>query len=168
MFASALQRAMELDAYFAEYKEPVGPLHGLPISLKDSIHVEVMDTSLGYESQIVTDLRSLGAVIYVKTSLPQGSLSAETSNSIIGYTPNPLNRQLTVGGSSGGEGGYWLCEEALSDSELISAARLISRQVGMAATGSVHQRDDCHMRDDVFHNIQEARYTSHYHDPGSQ
>lgn len=57
------------------------------------------------ESQIVTDLRSLGAIIYVKTSVPQGSLSAETSNNIIGYTPNPVNRQLTVGGSSGGEGG---------------------------------------------------------------
>ncbi|CZR68251.1 probable general amidase [Phialocephala subalpina] len=115
-FESALQRASELDAYFAEHKQPLGPLHGLPVSLKDSIHVEGTDTSLGYvgwlgkprsvkDSQIVTDLRSLGAIIYVKTSVPQGSLSAETRNNIIGYTPNPLNRQLTVGGSSGGEGG---------------------------------------------------------------
>ncbi|KAF7917805.1 hypothetical protein BELL_1158g00010 [Botrytis elliptica] len=116
MFASALLRASELDSYFAEHKEPMGPLHGLPVSLKDSIHVKGIDTSLGYigwlgksqpekESQVVTDLRSLGAVIYVKTSVPQGSMSAETRNNIIGYTPNPRNRQLTVGGSSGGEGG---------------------------------------------------------------
>ncbi|TGO43709.1 hypothetical protein BCON_1009g00010 [Botryotinia convoluta] len=116
MFASALQRASELDVYFAEHKEPMGPLHGLPVSLKDSIHVKGMDTSLGCvgwlgkpqlekESQVVTDLRSLGAVIYVKTSVPQGSMPAETRNNIIGYTPNPHNRQLTVGGSSGGEGG---------------------------------------------------------------
>ncbi|KAF7947380.1 hypothetical protein EAE96_008468 [Botrytis aclada] len=116
MFASALQRASELDAYSAEHKELMGPLHGLPVSLKDSIHVKGMNTSLGYvgwlgkpqpekESQVVTDLLSLGAVIYVKTSVPQGSMSAETRNNIIGYTPNPFNRQLTVGGSSGGEGG---------------------------------------------------------------
>lgn len=116
MFASALQSASELDAYFAEHKKPMGPLHGLPISLKDAIHVKGVDTSLGYvgwlgksqpekESQIVTDLRSLGAIIYVKTSVPQGSSSIDTRNNIIGYTPNPLNRHLTVGGSSGGEGG---------------------------------------------------------------
>lgn len=116
MFASALQRASELDDYFAKHKEPMGPLHGLPVSLKDAIHVKGVDTSLGYigwlgksraekESQIVTDLRSLGAIIYVKTSVPQGSSSIDTRNNIIGYSPNPLNRQLTVGGSSGGEGG---------------------------------------------------------------
>ncbi|TGO80979.1 hypothetical protein BPOR_1461g00010 [Botrytis porri] len=107
MFESALQRASELDAYFAEHKEPIGPLHGLPVSLKDSIHMKgpKKEKEKEKESQVVTDLRSLGTVIYVKTSVPQGSMSAETRNNIIGYTPNPRNRQLTVGGSSGGEGG---------------------------------------------------------------
>jgi amidase len=57
------------------------------------------------ESQIVKYLRSLGAVLYVQTSVPQGSFSGETINHIIGNTPNPKNRNLVVDGSSGGEGG---------------------------------------------------------------
>lgn len=62
-------------------------------------------TKISSESQIVALLRRLGAVLYVKTSVPTGSFSGDTSNNIIQYTPNPWNRRLAVGGSSGGEGG---------------------------------------------------------------
>ncbi|KAL4864211.1 hypothetical protein BDV12DRAFT_189085 [Aspergillus spectabilis] len=123
-FQAAIEDARILDAYYDKNKKPYGPLHGLPVSLKDSIHVKDVETSMGYvgwlgtfegkkgtgrervpESEIVKHLRALGAILYVKTSVPQGSFSGETVNHIIGQTPNPHNRKLVVGGSSGGEGG---------------------------------------------------------------
>jgi amidase len=101
----------------------MGPLHGLPVSLKDQFHVKGVDTTMGYvgwigsnlgikdpsqthqvESQITTELLSLGAVLFCKTSLPQTLLFGETKNNIIGETLNPHNQNLSCGGSSGGEG----------------------------------------------------------------
>ena len=57
-----------------------------------------------FESEMVKELRSLGAVLYCKTSVPQSLMTGETVNNIIGYTTNPKNRNLSCGGSSGGEG----------------------------------------------------------------
>lgn len=121
-FDQALERAKYLDDYFAKHNKPIGPLHGLPISLKDQFHVKGVDTTMGYvgwiggnlgvsdpdkthkvESQIVTELLSLGAVLYCKTSLPQTLLFGETKNNIIGETLNPNNQNTSCGGSSGGE-----------------------------------------------------------------
>ncbi|PCD29426.1 hypothetical protein AU210_011963 [Fusarium oxysporum f. sp. radicis-cucumerinum] len=117
----ALERARYLDDYFAKHGTTLGPLHGLPISLKDQFHVKGVDTTMGYvgwiggnlgidpdktqtvESQIVTELLSLGAVLYCKTSLPQTLLFGETKNNIVGQTLNPINQNLSCGGSSGGE-----------------------------------------------------------------
>ncbi|KAG8418083.1 hypothetical protein J3458_005520 [Metarhizium acridum] len=56
------------------------------------------------ESQVVSELLSLGAVLYCKTSVPQTLLFGETKNNIIGQTLNPHNQNLSCGGSSGGEG----------------------------------------------------------------
>lgn len=101
----------------------MGALHGLPISLKDQFHVKGVDTTMGYvgwintyqgqrddprraiaESELVRELRNLGAVLYCKTSVPSTLMAGETVNNIIGYTWNPKNRLLSCGGSSGGEG----------------------------------------------------------------
>ncbi|RYC59146.1 hypothetical protein CHU98_g7066 [Xylaria longipes] len=122
-FDQALERAAWLDAQFSDKKSTVGPLHGLPISFKDQFHVKGVDTTMGYigwigsnlgisdpkqahlvESQIITELLSLGAVLYCKTSVPQTLLFGETKNNLIGETLNPSNRNLSCGGSSGGEG----------------------------------------------------------------
>ncbi|PVI01725.1 amidase [Periconia macrospinosa] len=122
-FDAAIADARALDAYFAEHKKPVGPLHGLPVSLKDQFHVKGVETTMGYvgwigtfegktgtgkekvfESELVKLLRKAGAVLYVKTSVPHTLMMGETTNNIIGYTLNPKNRRLTSGGSSGGEG----------------------------------------------------------------
>ncbi|CAG8026679.1 unnamed protein product [Penicillium olsonii] len=122
-FEEALRTARELDAYFATHKKPMGPLHGLPISLKDQFHVKGVETTMGYvgwigtfegkpddpnarsfESELVKELRSLGAVLFCKTSVPTTLMAGETANNIIGYTWNPKNRHLSSGGSSGGEG----------------------------------------------------------------
>ncbi|KAF4446798.1 putative general amidase [Fusarium austroafricanum] len=120
-FDQALERAQYLDDYYTKHGKPLGPLHGLPISLKDQFHMKGVDTTMGYagwingnlgidpdqthkiESQIVTELLSLGAVLYCKTSVPQTLLFGETKNNIIGQTLNPINQNLSCGSSSGGE-----------------------------------------------------------------
>lgn len=111
---TALEDACRLDTYFKTHKKPTGPLHGLPISLKDQFNIKNISTTMGYishidqppttESDLVLILRSLGAVLYCKTSVPTGLMSGETANNIIRYTWNPRNRHLSSGGSSGGEG----------------------------------------------------------------
>jgi amidase len=122
-FSAGIEQAKQLDAYFEKEKKPMGPLHGLPISLKDQFHVAGAETTMGYvgwigtfegqkgtgkemifESDLVRELRKLGAVLYCKTSVPQSLMTGETVNNIIGYTWNPNNRNLSCGGSSGGEG----------------------------------------------------------------
>jgi len=114
-FETALQRAAELDEHFKTHGRPIGPLHGLPISLKDQFRVNGLETSVGYigwlgkketaesESYLVKTLRDLGAVFYVKTNVPTSLMAIETNNNIIGYTWNAHNRLLSSGGSSGGE-----------------------------------------------------------------
>jgi len=122
-FDDALQAAEWLDKYYDEHKKPIGPLHGLPVSLKDQFHVKGVNTHMGYigwidtfqgkkddsrkgnfESEMVKELKSLGAILFVKTSVPHTLMAGETVNNIIGYTRNPKNRHLSSGGSSGGEG----------------------------------------------------------------
>jgi amidase len=57
-----------------------------------------------FESEIVKELRKMGAILFCKTSVPHTLMCGETVNNIIGYTWNPKNRNLSSGGSSGGEG----------------------------------------------------------------
>lgn len=110
-----MKQAADLDEYFKSHGKPVGPLHGLPISLKDQMRVQGVETSLGYiaylgqretadsESFLVKKLRDQGAVFYVKTNVPTSLMTIETNNNIIDYTWNAFNRMLSSGGSSGGE-----------------------------------------------------------------
>ncbi|KAI4126781.1 MAG: hypothetical protein LQ347_004836 [Umbilicaria vellea] len=110
----AMAQAKELDAYYKKNGKTVGPLHGLPISLKDQFRVKGLETSMAYvawigkydeeNSVLVTLLRKAGAVFYVKTSVPQSLMVCETINNIIGRTVNPRNKNWSCGGSSGGEG----------------------------------------------------------------
>jgi Asp-tRNA(Asn)/Glu-tRNA(Gln) amidotransferase A subunit family amidase len=103
-----------LDAYQRRTGKLVGPLHGLPISVKDTFKITGCDTTIGLaalaykpateNSTLVDLLLSLGAVIIAKTNIPQTLASLDSTNSIFGRTLNPINRRLTAGGSSGGEG----------------------------------------------------------------
>ncbi|CAE7062050.1 unnamed protein product [Rhizoctonia solani] len=115
MFSQALSRAQELDVHISQTGKVVGPLHGIPISIKDHICVKGEDTSTGFvawagrtiaeeDATIVQILRAAGAIIYVKTTNPQSLFAFETFSNIYGNTTNPHNRSLTSGGSSGGEG----------------------------------------------------------------
>ncbi|KAL6235562.1 hypothetical protein BDW75DRAFT_250759 [Aspergillus navahoensis] len=113
-FAPALDRARYLDDYLKREGKVVGPLHGLPISIKDSFQVKGLYTTVGYvsflkngpateNSALVDLLLDLGAVLYVKTNIPQTLMTADSENNIYGRTLNPHNTNLTAGGSSGGE-----------------------------------------------------------------
>ncbi|KAJ5757965.1 uncharacterized protein N7511_006659 [Penicillium nucicola] len=114
-FPAALERAKYLDEYLQREGKPIGPLHGLPISLKDSFCVEGTQATVGYvallkdgpsktSSALVKMLLQLGAVLYVKTNIPQTMMTADSENNIFGRTLNPQKTNLTAGGSSGGEG----------------------------------------------------------------
>lgn len=113
-YDAALARAKELDDYLASSGKTVGPLHGLPISLKDSFKLKGVDSSIGFvsllnkpaeqNSALVDILLELGAVLYVKTNIPQTMMTADSHNNVWGRTLNPHNSALTAGGSSGGEG----------------------------------------------------------------
>ena len=114
LFTSALVRAKELDKYLVSNGKPVGPLHGLPITVKDSFNITGVDSSLGLaslcfkpaktNSTLVDLLLSLGCVIIAKTNVPQTLAALDSVNNVFGRTMNPINRRITAGGSSGGEG----------------------------------------------------------------
>ncbi|KAF2966382.1 hypothetical protein GQX73_g7182 [Xylaria multiplex] len=112
-FEKAQLRAQFLDNLRADGKL-AGPLHGLPISLKDTYQVEGTHASIGAvsnlgstskeNSTLVEMLLGLGAVLYVKTNVSQVLMGVESDNNIFGRVLNPRNTMLTAGGSSGGEG----------------------------------------------------------------
>ncbi|RDA85218.1 hypothetical protein CP532_3284 [Ophiocordyceps camponoti-leonardi (nom. inval.)] len=114
-FVEALERARELDRIREVTGETVGPLHGVPVSIKDHIDVEGRRSYAGFicnagqpvrgsDALIVEILRKAGAVLYAKTTNPQTLMVLETVSNLHGRTVNPWNSSLGCGGSSGGEG----------------------------------------------------------------
>lgn len=82
---AALSRARELDRYWEEHKKPIGPLHGLPFTMKDQFHIKGLETTMGYvgwigtfegqkgtgkegkfDSEVVRELFGLGAIPLAK------------------------------------------------------------------------------------------------------
>ncbi|KAF2624023.1 amidase [Macroventuria anomochaeta] len=110
----ALDRAKQLDAYFQTHQRPIGPLHGLPISLKEHLGLQGLRCTTGYvshwdtiakeDAHIIQVLRDAGAVFHCRTTIPQTMMHLETDSNLYGVTTNPYNSNLTSGGSSGGEG----------------------------------------------------------------
>ena len=92
--------------------EPTGPLHGLPIAVKDLEDTAGMRTTYGSplfrdhvpaaDTLLVTRLRSAGAIIIGKTNTPEFGAGSQTFNAVFGATRNPYDRSRTPGGSSGG------------------------------------------------------------------
>lgn len=70
-FDAAIDDAKKVDQYFAQHKKPIGPLHGLPISLKDQFHVKGVDTSMGYVGQ----LSPIAPQNHAQTDMKQGGLA---------------------------------------------------------------------------------------------
>jgi len=113
-FKRALDRAKNLDDYLAQHGKPIGPLHGVPFTVKDQFNLKGFDTTLGYvgranktateDAVFVQILERLGGIVLAKTNLPQTIMWCETDNPLWGLTVNPKNSNLTPGGSTGGEG----------------------------------------------------------------
>ena len=99
MVEHAIKRAQWLDAELARTGHPVGPLHGVPIRLKDSFKIKGYDSSIGIaslafnpakeNSPLVDILLAAGAVLYCKTNVPQTMMALDSE---FGRVRNPRKR----------------------------------------------------------------------------
>jgi amidase len=109
----ALEEADALDQTFIT-SGLSGPLHGIPVLLKDNVDTVDMPTTGGSlslegftpedDAFITRKFRESGALILAKTNLHEFAIWGETISSILGQTLNPYDQTLTPGGSSGGTG----------------------------------------------------------------
>jgi len=114
----ARNEADELDRQTArgQFK---GPLHGVPITIKDSLDTEGIISTGGtmgrkgfipsQDAPVVARLRDAGAVLLGKTNTPELTFSGETNNLIYGRTNNPYDLERSPGGSSGGSAAVIAC-----------------------------------------------------------
>jgi amidase len=107
----ARRRAAAADAALAR-GEVWGPLHGVPITLKDGHATAGMRTTAGYPSlaeyvpvedgTVAARMKAAGAVLLGKTNVPPLLMDIQTDNAVFGRTNNPWDGARTPGGSSGG------------------------------------------------------------------
>ncbi len=107
----ARQRARDADAALAR-GESWGPLHGVPMTVKEAFNVAGLPTTWGFESQrdnrpardavTVQRLKAAGAVVFGKTNVPVDLADWQSFNPLYGTTNNPWDLARTPGGSSGG------------------------------------------------------------------
>jgi amidase len=110
-FEGALKRAQKADEALSR-GETWGPLHGLPMTIKDNIEVVGMPTTYGSpmfsgyipqkNADVVQSLLDAGAIIFGKTNLPLFGMDTQSFNDVYGQTNNPWDVSKTPGGSSGG------------------------------------------------------------------
>jgi amidase len=92
--------------------DALGPLHGLPLGVKDLNDTEGLVTTYGsplyrdhvpaQDERLVAALRKAGAIVVGKTNTPEFGAGANTFNEVFGATRNPWNTRLSAAGSSGG------------------------------------------------------------------
>ncbi|MFM0487410.1 amidase family protein [Paraburkholderia graminis] len=107
----ALDMARESEARWHR-KRPLGPLDGVPFTIKDNVAVSGLPTRYGscatddvpatHDSPCVARLRESGAICFAKTTLPDFAHKIVTDSPLTGVTRNPWDRARTPGGSSGG------------------------------------------------------------------
>ena len=124
--------AAEADAALRRGAAP-GPLHGVPITLKDGIDVGGLRTTLGtpvldrvadLDAVVAARLRAAGAIVVAHTNVPPFLADYQSANEIFGRTANPWDPARTAGGSSGG-------------AAAAVAAGLTPLEVGSDLTGSL-------------------------------
>ena len=109
--AQAMDAARQADDALSAGAQ-TGPLHGVPMTLKDSIDTAGVQTTWGtlgrsqyvpqHDATVASRLRAAGAVLLGKTNTPEFTLSFETDNLVFGRTRNPFDPARSPGGSSGG------------------------------------------------------------------
>ena len=115
LVAADQARAAARDAEVAVMKgEPLGPLHGVPVSLKDMIYTRGLRTTGGsrlfadlvpeQDAVAVLRLKAAGAIVLGKTTTSEFGHKAVTDSPLFGITRNPWDLTRTPGGSSGGAG----------------------------------------------------------------
>ncbi|HEY7639647.1 MAG TPA: amidase family protein [Steroidobacteraceae bacterium] len=106
----ACERARQADDTLARGL-PCGPLHGVPMTIKESFDVAGLPTTWGdrtlsylatRDDLVVERVKAAGAVIFGKTNVPLRLLDFQSYNDVYGVTNNPWDRARTPGGSSGG------------------------------------------------------------------
>jgi Asp-tRNA(Asn)/Glu-tRNA(Gln) amidotransferase A subunit family amidase len=107
------QRVRERAKSLEQMREPRGPLHGLPVTVKSSISTAGYRCEIGSllnkgsiakeDAVVVARLRAAGAVILGTTNCPEFLMAYETANTLHGRTSNPWDLDRSPGGSSGGE-----------------------------------------------------------------
>jgi fatty acid amide hydrolase len=112
-FEEAISEAAAADLQQADGK-PLGPLHGVPITLKECFFLTGTPSTIGLNSLerrrpaeadglLVQRLRRAGAIVLGKTNLPELMIWHESDNPVYGRTNNPWHLERTCGGSTGGE-----------------------------------------------------------------
>ena len=120
--------------------ETLGPLHGLPMTIKDTLETAGLRTTAGAtllsghvpgtDATVVERVRAAGAVVFGKTNTPTFAADVQTYNPIFGITRNPWNLERTCGGSSGG-------------SAVAIAAGLAGAEIGSDIGGSIRAPAHC-------------------------
>ncbi len=109
----ALEEAGRLDQVMAA-SGPVGPLHGVPVTIKVNVDQTGQATTNGVaafkdiiapdDAPVVRNLKQAGAIVIGRTNTPEFSFRATTNNELYGRTINPWHEDASAGGSSGGAG----------------------------------------------------------------
>jgi amidase len=112
----ALEEADRLDAFLRTTGQPIGPLHGIPVIVKDNIDVAGLPMTSGFQgwknyypsedAPLVKKIRAAGGIILAKSSLSEFARGlGDNINSVIpGFARNPYKTAFATGGSSGGTG----------------------------------------------------------------
>lgn len=160
----ALKAARAADRALAARKsdgmKPLGPLHGVPITIKEafdvaglrttSSHPPLADNVATQDATLVARLRAAGAVILGKTNVPELCADFQTDSPIFGTTKNAWDERRTAGGSTGGGG-------------VAVAARLSPLELGSDIGGSV--RNPAHYNGIFSLKPTEWRVPGHGHVP---
>lgn len=111
--SDVMEKAREAEAAIFLGKD-LGPLHGVPVTIKDTIETASLRTTSGsamradfipkHDAPAVARLKAAGAIILGKTNPAEMAMDYTADNPVFGRTNNPYDLSLTPGGSSGGEG----------------------------------------------------------------
>jgi amidase len=153
----ALDRARELDLHFARTGKFVGPLHGIPIAVKDNYDTFDMRTTAGAaadyandrppdDATMVAKLRAAGAIILGKTNMDEYAPAGIARSAFGGQTCNPYDTTRIPGGSSSGSAAavaanLAMCALGTDTSGSVRSPSAYTNLVGMIATQGLVSRD---------------------------